>query len=57
MKKRQLESFLQQLDTFTMPRLELEQYATDAPLAASILEAIELNDGHEDALVGDLGNS
>ncbi|KAI1723495.1 methyltransferase small domain-containing protein [Ditylenchus destructor] len=56
MKRKQLESFLHQLDTFETPRLELEQYATSAELATSILEAINEDSGlDEGTVLGDLG--
>uniref|UniRef100_A0A915ETK9 Methyltransferase small domain-containing protein n=1 Tax=Ditylenchus dipsaci TaxID=166011 RepID=A0A915ETK9_9BILA len=56
MKKKQLESFLQQLETFDRPRLDLEQYATSPQLGSSILEAINEEIGlNEDTLLADLG--
>lgn len=56
MKRKHLESFLQQLDTFDRPKLELEQYATSPELAAAILAEIK-NDlrNQEGTLLGDLG--
>ncbi|KAI1723050.1 methyltransferase small domain-containing protein [Ditylenchus destructor] len=56
MKRKQLESFLHQLDTFEKPLLELEQYATSAELATSILKAINEDIGlDESTVLGDLG--
>lgn len=58
MKRKHLESFLQQLDTFSKPRVELEQYATSALLGAEILEKINEDCGLEETnLLGDLGTS
>lgn len=55
MKKKQLESFLQQLETFEKPKIKHEQYATSVPLASSILFFIEELNGFKNKLVGDLG--
>lgn len=52
MKKKQLESFLQQLNTFKKPKLKYEQYTTDVTLASSILSVI---DDFDNAFVCDLG--
>lgn len=57
MKRKQLESFLQQLETFSKPRLEYEQYSTSALLGSEILEKINLDcDFEETNLLGDLGS-
>lgn len=55
MKKKHLEGFLQQLETFGNPKIELEQYGTGVSLASSILNSVEETTGFEDTFVGDLG--
>jgi len=50
MKHKHLENYLQRLQTFNNPRLDLEQYATTPELAASILMAI-----NEETLLEDGG--
>lgn len=56
MKRKQLKSFLQQLETFSKPTLELEQYSTSPSLGAEILERINFDcDFEEVNLLGDLG--
>lgn len=51
-----LESFLQDIDGFDAPKLELEQYATPPHIAALVLNAIDSTyDDIEGNLVADLG--
>lgn len=53
---KQLESYLQDLDDFERPKIELEQYATPPHIAALLLNAIDqTHDDIEDKLVCDLG--
>uniref|UniRef100_A0A914ENB7 Methyltransferase-like protein 5 n=1 Tax=Acrobeloides nanus TaxID=290746 RepID=A0A914ENB7_9BILA len=55
MKKKQLISALDQLDTFKDSKLYLEQYATGSELGSEILLTINEDVGFEDTFVGDLG--
>lgn len=56
MKLKQLESFLQQLETFPAPKVELEQYPTSPHLAAQLLfAAATVYDDIIDKTVLDLG--
>lgn len=55
MKKKQLISALDQLDTFKDSKLYLEQYATGSELGSEILLTINKDVGFEDTFVGDLG--
>ncbi|KFM79475.1 Methyltransferase-like protein 5, partial [Stegodyphus mimosarum] len=55
MKLKELEAVLQSLDTFENPRVELEQYATSAHIAARMLNLITLDRGIEGKFIGDLG--
>lgn len=58
MKRKQLEIFLQELESFERPRLEFEQYATGPQLGADILEAIHYDVGFEESkLLADLGKN
>lgn len=53
---KQLESHLQQLDDFERPKVKLEQYATPAHIAATLINYIDTNhDDLRDKLVADLG--
>lgn len=53
---RQLESYIQELDDFTSPKIELEQYATPPHIAALMLNTINSTfDDLENKLVADLG--
>ena len=53
MKQKHLESLLQQVDPFTDPKIDLEQYQTSSHLAACIL--MSEADSFEGKLVADLG--
>ena len=56
MKRKQLESYLEEVNQFSSPKLELEQYATDSHLAASVLYTMESSFGDlQDKIVLDLG--
>lgn len=55
MKKKQLISYLDELETFKAPKIQLEQYATGSELCAEILLTIDEDIGFEDRLIGDLG--
>ncbi|MFH4977765.1 hypothetical protein AB6A40_004474 [Gnathostoma spinigerum] len=55
MKPKHLEWFLSDLESFTDPKLNLEQYATDSELALSILNCINAEDCIEGHAVADLG--
>ena len=56
MKRKQLESFLEDVDQFSAPKMELEQYPTDPHLAASVLFTAQSSYGDlEDKCVLDLG--
>ena len=56
MKRKQLESYLQDVAQFSHPKLELEQYPTDPHLAASVLYTAQSSFGDiEDKAVLDIG--
>ncbi|XP_063680017.1 rRNA N6-adenosine-methyltransferase METTL5-like [Bolinopsis microptera] len=56
MKRKQLESYLQDVAQFSHPKLELEQYPTDPHLAASVLYTAQTSFGDiEDKAVLDMG--
>uniref|UniRef100_A0A7N4UZC8 Methyltransferase-like protein 5 n=1 Tax=Sarcophilus harrisii TaxID=9305 RepID=A0A7N4UZC8_SARHA len=56
MKRKELESFLQQVDGFEKPKLLLEQYPTRPHIAACMLYTIHNTyDDIENKVVGDLG--
>ncbi|XP_077978889.1 rRNA N(6)-adenosine-methyltransferase METTL5-like [Glandiceps talaboti] len=56
MKLKELESYLQQVETFNSPKILLEQYATRPHIAACMLHTIHNRyDDIEDKFVGDLG--
>ena len=56
MKRKQLESYLEEVTQFSNPKLDLEQYATDPHLAASVLYTMESSFGDvQDKSVLDLG--
>nr|XP_002732945.1 PREDICTED: methyltransferase-like protein 5-like [Saccoglossus kowalevskii] len=56
MKLKELESYLQQVDTFDDPKVMLEQYATQPHIGACMLHTIHSRYGDiEDKLVADLG--
>lgn len=53
---KQIESYLQDLDDFDEPKIQLEQYATPPHIAAQMLSTIDQTfDDIEDKLVADLG--
>jgi len=56
MRLRELESWLQQVDGFAAPKMELEQYVTSPHIAAHMMYTIgEQYDDIEDKVVLDLG--
>ena len=56
MRLKELESYLQQVDVFKKPKVELEQYPTTPHIAAHMLYTIDRTfDDIEGKLVGDLG--
>ena len=56
MKLKELEGYLQQVEVFDNPKVELEQYPTTPHIAAHMLYTIETTFGDiEGKLVGDLG--
>ena len=56
MKRKQLESYLEDVDQFSDPKIELEQYPTDPHLAASVLYTVHSAFGDLlDKFVLDLG--
>ena len=56
MRLKELESYLQQVDVFEKPKVELEQYPTTPHIAAHMLYTIDRTFGDiEGKLVGDLG--
>ena len=56
MRLKELEGYLQQVDVFEKPKVDLEQYPTTAHIAAHMLYTIDNTFGDiEGKLVGDLG--
>jgi len=56
MKLRQLETHLQEVESFENPKVLLEQYPTRAHIAACVVHTVQSSyDGIEDKLVADLG--
>ena len=56
MRLRELEGYLQEVDIFENPKVDLEQYPTTPHIAAHMLYAVDRTFGDiEDKLVGDLG--
>ena len=56
MKLKQLEGYLEQVDVFNKPKVELEQYPTTPHIAAHMLYTIDRTFGDiQGRLVGDLG--
>jgi predicted RNA methylase len=55
MKRKQLVWQLEALETFSDPKLHLEQYATSVEMAAEILEAVDRECGLNEKTVGDFG--
>lgn len=55
MKKKDLAILLSKLKPFGNPDISLEQYQTDAEIAAHILWFIDMNDGFSGRVVADLG--
>ena len=56
MKLRELESHLEEVETFEAPKILLEQYATPTHIAACMLHTIQSSYGDiEGKLVADLG--
>lgn len=55
MKKKELAMLLSRLKTFKDPDVSLEQYQTDAEIAAHILWFIDMNEGFSGKVVADLG--
>lgn len=55
MKRKHLIWQLESLDTFEQPKLNLEQYATSAEMAAEILESIDAEEQLEGKTVADFG--
>lgn len=56
MKRKQLESYLQDVEQFTAPKMALEQYPTDPHLAASVIYTAETSYGDIEGMdVVDLG--
>ena len=57
MKLRELESHLEEVETFEAPKILLEQYATPTHIAACMLHTIQSSYGDiEGKFVADLGN-
>jgi predicted RNA methylase len=57
MKRKQLESLLQQVDGFDEPKVELEQYVTSAEVATAVLTCVNEEYGDLDGkTVLDLGS-
>ncbi|ESP01542.1 hypothetical protein LOTGIDRAFT_172641 [Lottia gigantea] len=55
LKRKELESYLQDVDVFNQPKVFLEQYPTTPHIAACMLHTIDENDDIEDKIIGDLG--
>lgn len=56
-KLKQLEGYLQSVDTFNKPKILLEQYITPSHIASHLLFEIQNNhDDLEGKLVGDMGS-